>query len=87
MIDGFLLMGARSSLAAQAERKRMEERAGPRRHGSGQILSDEEATKLVREQRVAHLTNLEDSRVEEDAKWYKTYQPREQCPNPLIFDD
>lgn len=68
LISHFDIMGARSSLAAQAERKRMEERAGPRRHGSGQILSDEEATKLVREQRVAHLTNLEDSRVEEDAK-------------------
>lgn len=46
----------------------MEERGCPRRQGSGQILSDEEATKLVREQRVAHLTSLEDSRVEEDAK-------------------
>lgn len=68
LISHFDIMGARSSLAAQAERKRMEERAGPRRHGSGQILSDEEATKLVREQRVAHLTSLEDSRVEEDAK-------------------
>lgn len=68
LISHFDIMGARSSLAAQAERKRVEERTGARNLGSGRILTDEEATKLVREQRVAHLTNLEGSRVEEDAK-------------------
>lgn len=68
LISHFDIMGARSSLAAQAERKRMEERAGARKFNSGKILTDDEATNLVREQRVTSLTNLEDSRVEEDAK-------------------
>ena len=68
LISHFDIMGARSSLAAQAEKKRMEERAGSRKFGGGRVLTDEEATKLVREQRLAHLTSLEDSRVEEDAK-------------------
>lgn len=68
LISHFDIMGARSSLAAQAERKRIEERTGARKLGSGRVLTDEEATKLVREQRVAHLLSLEESRVEEDAK-------------------
>ena len=68
LISHFDIMGARSSLAAQAEKKRMEERAGARKFGGSRVLTDDEATKLVREQRLAHLTSLEDSRVEEDAK-------------------
>lgn len=68
LISHFDIMGARSSLAAQAEKQRMEERAGARKVGGGRILSDEEASKLVRETWNARLTEIEDSRVEEDAK-------------------
>lgn len=68
LISHFDIMGARSSLAAQAEKQRMEERAGARKVGSGRILSDEEAAKLVRETWNARLTEIEESRVGEDAK-------------------
>ncbi|EAW07741.1 putative MAP kinase kinase kinase SskB [Aspergillus clavatus NRRL 1] len=68
LISHFDIMGARSSLAAQAEKQRMEERAGSRKIGAGRILTDGEATKLVREQRLARLHDIEDKRVEEDAK-------------------
>lgn len=68
LISHFDIMGARSSLAAQAEKKRMEERGGARKIGAGRVLTDEEATKLVREQRLARLCELEDWRVEERAK-------------------
>ncbi|KAJ5091726.1 hypothetical protein NUU61_006596 [Penicillium alfredii] len=68
LISHFDIMGARSSLAAQAEKQRMEERAGARKMGTGRILSDEEASKLVREQWFARVVEIEDRRVEEDAK-------------------
>lgn len=68
LISHFDIMGARSSLAAQAEKQRMEERSGARKVGGGRILSDEEASKLVRETWNARLTEIEESRVEEDAK-------------------
>jgi mitogen-activated protein kinase kinase kinase len=68
LISHFDIMGARSSLAAQAEKQRMEERAGARKIGAGRIISDEEAAKLVREQWYARVREIEDSRVEEDAK-------------------
>ncbi|KAJ5634727.1 hypothetical protein N7528_002569 [Penicillium herquei] len=68
LISHFDIMGARSSLAAQAEKQRMEERSGNRKLNAGRILSDDEASKLVRETWVARLTEIEDRRVEEDAK-------------------
>lgn len=68
LISHFDIMGARSSLAAQAEKQRMEERAGARKIGAGRVLGDEEASKLVREQWHARVMEIEDRRVEEDAK-------------------
>ncbi|KAJ5082663.1 hypothetical protein N7532_011706 [Penicillium argentinense] len=68
LISHFDIMGARSSLAAQAEKQRMEERAGARKIGHGRILSDEEASKLVRDQWYAGVLEIEERRVEEDAK-------------------
>ncbi|KAJ5677161.1 uncharacterized protein N7477_002794 [Penicillium maclennaniae] len=64
LISHFDIMGARSSLAAQAEKQRMEERAGARKIGAGRIISDEEAAKLVREQRCQRVREIEDSREE-----------------------
>ncbi|KAJ5391527.1 hypothetical protein N7509_007017 [Penicillium cosmopolitanum] len=68
LISHFDIMGARSSLAAQAEKQRMEERAGARKIGQGRILSDEEAARNIRDQWHARVTEIEDRRVEEDAK-------------------
>lgn len=69
LISHFDIMGARSSLAAQAEKQRLEEsRGGSRKIGAGRVLSDEEASKLVREQRLACIKVIEELRVEEDAK-------------------
>lgn len=68
LISHFDIMGARSSLAAQAEKRRMEERAGARNFGAGRALTDREAAKLVREQRLAHLAVIEESGIEERAK-------------------
>ncbi|OJJ38960.1 hypothetical protein ASPWEDRAFT_49053 [Aspergillus wentii DTO 134E9] len=68
LISHFDIMGARSSLAAQAEKQRMEERAGARKIGGGRILTDDEAMKLIREQRSAHIFEIEERRVDEDAK-------------------
>lgn len=70
LISHFDIMGARSTLAAQAENKRLDEtRGGSRRYGGGgRILSDEEATKLVCEQRLVHIAMVEDMRLEENSK-------------------
>lgn len=69
LISHFDIMGARSSLAAQAEKQRLEEsRGGSRKLGGGRVLTDEEAQKLVREQRLARIAEIEALRVEEDAK-------------------
>ncbi|KAJ5511669.1 Mitogen-activated protein (MAP) kinase kinase kinase SSK22 [Penicillium expansum] len=67
LISHFDIMGARSSLAAKNE-KRMEERNGARQIGAGRITSDEEAAKLVRETWYARVVEIEDRRIEEDAK-------------------
>ncbi|KAL5336937.1 hypothetical protein BJX70DRAFT_389602 [Aspergillus crustosus] len=68
LISHFDIMGARSSRAAQAEKQRSDERASSWKIGAGRILTDEEAMKLVREQRISHLANIEDVRIEADAK-------------------
>ncbi|KAJ5211155.1 Mitogen-activated protein (MAP) kinase kinase kinase SSK22 [Penicillium cf. griseofulvum] len=67
LISHFDIMGARSSLAAKNE-KRMEERNGARQIGAGRITSDEEASKLVRDTWYARIVEIEDRRIEEDAK-------------------
>ncbi|KAI9373079.1 hypothetical protein BJX61DRAFT_533474 [Aspergillus egyptiacus] len=68
LISHFDIMGARSSRAAQAEKQRLEERASSWRIGAGRILTDDEAMRLVREQRLSNLNSIEESRVEADAK-------------------
>lgn len=68
LISHFDIMGARSSIAAQAEKHRMEERGGARKIAAGRLLPDENAMEVVREHRLAKLIAIEDERVEEDAK-------------------
>ncbi|KAL3480142.1 hypothetical protein BJX99DRAFT_220800 [Aspergillus californicus] len=68
LISHFDIMGARSSRAAQAEKQRVEERGNSWKIGAGRILTDKEAMRLVREQRVLQLASIEENRVEADAK-------------------
>lgn len=68
LISHFDIMGARSSLAAQAEKQRMEERGGARKIAAGRLLPDEDAMELVREHRLVKLDAIEHGRIEEDAK-------------------
>ena len=67
LISHFDIMGARSSLTAQAEKRRMDERGDARKFGAGRILTDDEASKLVHEQRLAALMDVEARQVEETA--------------------
>jgi mitogen-activated protein kinase kinase kinase len=69
LISHFDIMGARTTLAAQAESKRLDESRGrSRRYGGGRVLTDDEAMKLVREQRLSRIAVVEDLRIDEDAK-------------------
>lgn len=68
LISHFDIMGARSTLAAQAEKRRLEERAGAWKHGTGRVLTDDEAAKIVREQRLARLQEIEENLVETNSK-------------------
>lgn len=67
LISHFDIMGARSSLAAQAEKQRIEERGGARKVAAGRLLPDEDAMRLVRDNRLVKLNAIEEARVEEDS--------------------
>ena len=68
LISHFDIMGARSSLAVQAEKLRMDEWGEARKLGTaGRILSDTEASKLVHQQLMTHLAAIEEKQVEEAA--------------------
>lgn len=69
LISHFDIMGARSSLAAQAEKQRLE--ANPnhmRKMDLSRMRDDVEATKVVQEQRLASLEAIEGIRKDEEAK-------------------
>ena len=70
LVSHFDIMGARSSLAAQAERQRIEASAGPlRKTGpAGRTRDDEESARCVREQWMAQLTEIEAARKQKDAE-------------------
>lgn len=68
LISHFDIMGARSTLAAQAEKQRIAESSGVRKLDSSRVLDDAEATRIVREQRMCRLASIEESRIEEEAK-------------------
>lgn len=68
LISHFDIMGARSSRAAQAEKQRLDERASSWKYGANRILNDEDAIRLVREQRINRLVAIEESRVGTDAQ-------------------
>ncbi|KAK1757476.1 hypothetical protein QBC47DRAFT_157151 [Echria macrotheca] len=65
LISHFDIMGARSTLAAQAEKQRMEALMNQlKRLNKGQVIDDEVAAKYVQEHRLAELAKVDDYRKE-----------------------
>lgn len=69
LISHFDIMGARSTLAAQAEKQRIEALAGQfRKMDMSRMLDDEESSRYVREQRIEQLAYLDDTRKQKEAE-------------------
>ncbi|KAG4436454.1 hypothetical protein IFR05_008068 [Cadophora sp. M221] len=69
LISHFDIMGARSTLAAQAEKQRIEAMAGQfRKMDMSRMLDDEESSRYVREQRLEELAYLDDARKQKEAE-------------------
>ncbi|KAI6714622.1 hypothetical protein PZA11_007309 [Diplocarpon coronariae] len=69
LISHFDIMGARSTLAAQAEKQRIEALAGQfRKMDMSRMLDDDESSKYVREQRLEQLLYLDDTRKQKEAE-------------------
>jgi mitogen-activated protein kinase kinase kinase len=69
LISHFDIMGARSTLAAQAEKQRIEAMAGQfRKMDMSRMLDDEESARYVREARLEQLSYLDDTRKEKEAE-------------------
>ena len=69
LISHFDIMGARSTLAAQAEKQRVEALAGQfRKMDISRMKSDAEASELVREQWLAHLSEIDEVRTQKSAE-------------------
>lgn len=69
LISHFDIMGARSTLAAQAEKQRVEALAGQfRKMEVGRLLDDEESALYVRDQRLEQLAVLDDVRKQKEAE-------------------
>ncbi|KAK3694067.1 hypothetical protein B0T22DRAFT_60484 [Podospora appendiculata] len=65
LISHFDIMGARSSVAAQAEKQRMEALMNQlKRLNKGQIQDDEEAAKYIQEHRLEELAKVDEARRE-----------------------
>ena len=69
LISHFDIMGARSTLAAQAEKQRVEALAGQfRKMDISRMKNDAEASAFVREQWVTHLNELDEARRQKSAE-------------------
>ena len=69
LISHFDIMGARSTLAAQAEKQRVEALAGQfRKMDISRMKDDAEASKFVREQWLAQLNEIDEIRKQKDAE-------------------
>ncbi|KAK0128837.1 Suppressor of Sensor Kinase (SLN1) [Cadophora gregata] len=69
LISHFDIMGARSTLAAQAEKQRIEAIASQfRKMDMSRMLDDEESSRYVREQRLEELAYLDDARKQKEAE-------------------
>ncbi len=69
LISHFDIMGARSTLAAQAEKQRIEAQAGQfKKKDMNRIMDDEESAQYVREERLRQLDDLDDIRKQKEAE-------------------
>ncbi|KAF2221176.1 Ssk2-type MAP kinase [Elsinoe ampelina] len=68
LISHFDIMGARSTVAAQAEKQRLEQMAGKLRMDVSKLKDDEESSRLVREQWAEQLRTLDEVRKEREAE-------------------
>jgi mitogen-activated protein kinase kinase kinase len=69
LISHFDIMGARSTLAAQAEKQRIEALAGQfRKMDMSRMLDDEESSKYIREQRLDQLAVIDEVRKQKEAE-------------------
>ncbi|UKZ77612.1 hypothetical protein TrVFT333_005336 [Trichoderma virens FT-333] len=68
LISHFDIMGARSSLAAQAEKERIENLVSQFRKDKNKMLDDEEATLGVTEQRLEKLLRVDEFRQDKEAE-------------------
>lgn len=69
LISHFDIMGARSTLAAQAEKQKLESLAGQfRKMDMSRMLDDEESSKLVREEKLEQLNLIDELRKEKEAE-------------------
>jgi mitogen-activated protein kinase kinase kinase len=68
LISHFDIMGARSTLAAQAEKHRTEALAGQFRKDVGRLLDDEESAEYVQKERLEQLAVLDEVRKQKEAE-------------------
>jgi len=69
LISHFDIMGARSTLAAQAEKQRVEALAGQfRKMDISRMKDDAEASEFIREQWLAHLQEIDEARKQKDTE-------------------
>jgi mitogen-activated protein kinase kinase kinase len=68
LISHFDVMGARSTLAAQAEKQRIEALAGQFRKMDGSGMLDDESSKYVLDQKLEQLAELDESRIQKEAE-------------------
>lgn len=69
LISHFDIMGARSNIAAQAERERIEALVGQfRKLDKNRMLNDEEASRFITEQRMEELGRVDEFRREREAE-------------------
>jgi mitogen-activated protein kinase kinase kinase len=68
LISHFDIMGARSTLAAQAEKQRSETSAGYKKGDGRIIMDDEEGARYVRERTLSRLSELDGIRKEKEAE-------------------
>lgn len=67
LISHFDIMGARSTLAAQQEKNRQDAASGPnKRLDFSRMKNDEEARKLIQEERMLHLEQIDSMRKEKE---------------------
>ncbi|KAK5003770.1 Suppressor of Sensor Kinase (SLN1), partial [Cryomyces antarcticus] len=68
LISHFDIMGARSTMAAQAEKQRLDAMVGKLRLDVSRLKDDEESSRLVREQWLEQLTEIDEIRRQREAE-------------------